>query len=297
MNCGNARLMRPRPRRAFTVIELLVVIAIIGILIAILLPVISKARAAAMKTVCTSRIRDLSMAALQFRDDHKKFPDPARDTALAAISGLPAPAVPHHIPVTLINSLQPYFKRHEIPEDLPVNQLSPTYQCPFVEGVVDNRGPFLAGTKDAYYYTGYAYLARLDEGAAVVLANTGGLQLPAGLSLNVNLTSMGLPTLLKQKRSVNARGTRRGPLWADDIHYSLAPSPSWTYWHRNGTALPGPVPNTVANTKPILGQHVAFSDGSVQWVPANDLKLDVSDPPAIDLNASFKVPGVYVWWF
>ncbi|HEV2969505.1 MAG TPA: DUF1559 domain-containing protein [Pirellulales bacterium] len=61
-------------RRGFTLVELLVVIAIIGILIALLLPAIQAAREAARRSQCSSNIRQLGLALLNFHSGHRTFP-------------------------------------------------------------------------------------------------------------------------------------------------------------------------------------------------------------------------------
>jgi prepilin-type N-terminal cleavage/methylation domain-containing protein/prepilin-type processing-associated H-X9-DG protein len=66
-------------RRGFTLIELLVVIAVIAILLAILLPALSKARELGKRIVCGSNIRILSMANVLYSDQSDGWYVPIMD--------------------------------------------------------------------------------------------------------------------------------------------------------------------------------------------------------------------------
>jgi len=64
--------------RAFTLTELLVVIGIIAVLIAILIPALSKARASSQTVSCLSNLRQIMMAFHLYAGDNKqRLPDPA----------------------------------------------------------------------------------------------------------------------------------------------------------------------------------------------------------------------------
>ena len=63
--------MRTHRLRGFTLVELLVAIGIIGLLMALLLPVLARARIQARQAVCMSNLRQMLTAVQVYTDDHR----------------------------------------------------------------------------------------------------------------------------------------------------------------------------------------------------------------------------------
>ena len=70
----------------FTLVELLVVISIVGILMALLLPAVNSARAAARRTQCGNKLRQVGLAILNYHSQLQVYPPAGTSDRLARFS-------------------------------------------------------------------------------------------------------------------------------------------------------------------------------------------------------------------
>jgi prepilin-type N-terminal cleavage/methylation domain-containing protein/prepilin-type processing-associated H-X9-DG protein len=105
---GRTRELRESSRGGFTLIELLVVLAVIGLIAALLLPALSRGKAAAKSAACKSNLRQLGIALEMYVSDYEKYPGNG-----ALYSG------PYLVAMwgTGMNWLKPYLGERQGPND------------------------------------------------------------------------------------------------------------------------------------------------------------------------------------
>jgi hypothetical protein len=172
------------------------------------------------------------------------------------------PISPLDLDTDLLNELRPYLKYPEVKPDTKASELPMAVQCPSLEDVDFGRQstvPVVSLGSTTLpvelktvtrWYTGYAYVV-MESGRNDLLR---------------------LPDLdiLQPGRAASDDGDHRAIIWIDDLHYSSL-SGLWRYAHAGTGAAPGRLPLTYRTAGAVNGQHRAFTDGGVEFVPPEEL--------------------------
>ncbi|MEN1680582.1 MAG: DUF1559 domain-containing protein [Planctomycetota bacterium] len=136
----NISCRQHEPRSGFTLVELLVVIAIIGVLIALLLPAVQSARAAARRTQCLNNLKQLGVAVWLYVDANRTFPpgfeveadrdDPSNGNNGVVVNGFYTLLLPYLEQTNLAAIYDPTQGFDHLSNQPAVNTRVDTFVCP-----------------------------------------------------------------------------------------------------------------------------------------------------------------------
>jgi prepilin-type N-terminal cleavage/methylation domain-containing protein len=148
-------------RRGFTFLELIVVIIIIAVLVALLLPQVSKVRHAAVLMSCQNNLKMLGVALHGYRDTRKHFPP----GTMAHETLPPEERLSWQVSILPHMEMEPLFKKFDTkaawnsPANLETLKAAPmpTFRCPAYQGPWTELGP-----------AGYVGIAGIGSDAATL---------------------------------------------------------------------------------------------------------------------------------
>ncbi|MFZ0034938.1 MAG: type II secretion system protein [Sedimentisphaerales bacterium] len=124
-----AKLKKHPRENGFTLVELLVVISVIILLMGVLVPVLSKARIAALRTTCQTNLNSIGLGFRMYLDDNENIMPPATNMPSLKLNDDP--------PITKF--LLPYLSEPE------------TFECPSDKGQQSTTGQRYFVTEDSSY--------------------------------------------------------------------------------------------------------------------------------------------------
>lgn len=277
-------------RRGFTLVELLIVVGIIAVLLAILLPALTKARDAAWRAACASNLQQWGAALTSYAMDNQgqmmetsryynnfsAYPD------IAFVYRQPAPGTNStNTPQATAFSAEAISRYIPNEVDFQNRQVSKLWICPSNQDGDPNGFAKLTwlsvGDPSAYFHWQYSYFGQVGKWGV----NTGNCSQPNLLCDNI------------------AAGDRL--MMCDCVFFWNVPQ-TWAYNHgRNGASSfytgdgilddPGP--------PALTGVNKLYGDGHVVWdSDFNPVKMQAMAHGAPDSTLRWVTPGggTYTWY-
>ncbi len=233
---------------AFTLIELLTTIAIIALLATLIVLASAKWKRGAQRAECAHTMKGLLIADLAYFADNGEMPP---------VDGLvPSSIKPEHLAILA------RYLHTEVPAGRPGSWPKRAKQprwmnCPAARESGYAEGATLGGGA----YTGYVYLGGIEDSIMV---------------------TRGMAKLTDPEHNAHRKGIRRGVVWADVLaEFRIGEGRRFECFHVDAKQR---YEDFRFSEREIEGINRAWSDGSVEWVRREDLRLLDKPNPSLQVE-------------